>query len=146
MRTDEVTDLRVVGRALTLSDRGDASQGQVTSHGVGGAVGVAVGVVVGVGPAKAGTASPNANPNTIRCRNDFVDRFITVNSPVAMQCVGVIRSIATVCSRLRERTALGVHPTGRSPPYTAEAIPVPRYLQFAEEKQINTTAYERNCR
>ncbi|HXV36668.1 MAG TPA: hypothetical protein VEC18_05955, partial [Myxococcota bacterium] len=64
-------------------------------------VGVAVAVNVGVGvttPASAGAASPNAAPNTIELQNSLVNRFITVFSPVAVQCVGVFRSF--VCSLL----------------------------------------------
>ena len=65
--------------------------GAVVGDGVTPEVGDGVGS--SVGPAKAGVASPNATTNTIRCKNNFLSRFITVNSPVAMQRVGVIRSI-----------------------------------------------------
>jgi len=74
--------------------------------GVGSAVGVAVGVDVGVGsnvgvavgvgdgstPASAGDVSARIIPGTSKMQLNFMNRFITVISPVATQLLGMISS------------------------------------------------------
>jgi hypothetical protein len=60
--------------------------------GVGSFVGVDVGVGSGVTPARACVASPRDMPKVIRMQKNFVNRTITIISPVAIQRVGAISS------------------------------------------------------
>jgi hypothetical protein len=90
-----------VGVAVGVADAVAVGVGSVVgvAVAVGSVVGVAVAVGVGVGggtPAKAGTASPSDTPSTIRLQRNFMKRFVTVISPVAMQRVDSISSI--ICS------------------------------------------------